>query len=64
MTGNPSPTTLASDLATFRTTMPGYGNLDTLTSDLTSAEGTLQDVTNGFGPADTLTYRGWIATVR
>lgn len=64
MAGNPSPTTVATDLTSFRSSMPSLSPVDALVSSLTATETTLYDATTGFPQADTTAYLNWLGVVR
>lgn len=64
MSGTPSPGSVATDLTNFENGLPSLAPLDTLITDLTTAETSLYDATNGFPPATTATLLAGLASFR
>lgn len=61
MTANPSPSSIANDLANFKNSMPSLAALDTLITNLNSTEAQLYTY---FPNASTTAYLAWIADTR
>lgn len=64
MNGSPSASSVASQLTTFRTTLPSPTALNSLIGNLTNLEASLLDATTGFPSATTQTYLAWVTSTR